>query len=182
MRPSTALSCHVPSSFFVITFGGMNRPLIQTRTGSPTGAVSIGLHSLIWCCSTGVLPDLTIDAWRSPAALWRMTHTAQRIWLAFSVSVMGLSVVALEPEHREHNWGLDVKDGDSKPQDGVEDAWKRLKGWPWIERPWHVLKNLAHEWAKSNVRRAVKVLGAVIVGQQFIIFAQAVAIILLVLF
>lgn len=58
------------------------------------------------------------------------------------------------------NFGLDVRDADGKPQDGIEDAFRRV-----AESPrFHTIKNVSHEWAKNRPKLAVKFLCFVIVA------------------
>jgi hypothetical protein len=90
----------------------------------------------------------------SPAYQWA-------IWAA-SVLVNGLSAPALllEPHIWKDNAGLAARDGDNRPQDGVEDAFKRIGDGQ--GRAWHDLKNVSREWTELDPRRAVKFLGLVI--------------------
>lgn len=53
------------------------------------------------------------------------------------------------------NFGLDIKDGDSDPSDGVEDAFNRI--WD-RHRIGHDIKNVVHEWAKARPKLAAKFL------------------------
>jgi len=55
---------------------------------------------------------------------------------------------------------LKIKDGDDNPSDGIEDAWERLAA---PGRFLHDLKNIGHEWVKSNPKVAFKGLSFVIV-------------------
>jgi hypothetical protein len=55
---------------------------------------------------------------------------------------------------------LKIKDGDDNPSDGIEDAWERLVA---PGRFLHDLKNIGHEWVRSNPKVAFKGLGFVIV-------------------
>jgi hypothetical protein len=77
------------------------------------------------------------------------------LWAASSL-VNGLSAPALllEPHIWRNNMGLATKDGDDRPQDGVEDALDRIGDGQ--GRGWHDLKNLSREWTELDPRRAVK--------------------------
>lgn len=92
-----------------------------------------------------------------------MTRARQILLLAASSLVNGLSAPALllEPHIWRDNMGLAVKDGDDRPQDGVEDALDRIGDGQ--GRMWHDLKNLSREWTELDPRRAVKFYNFVIV-------------------
>lgn len=88
------------------------------------------------------------------------------MWLAFIASfiVGGLSFPAMpfRKDERALFWkamNLRIKDGDDNPSDGIEDAWKRLAE---PGRFTHDLKNVGHEWVKSNPKVAYKGAGFVI--------------------
>ena len=89
------------------------------------------------------------------------------MWLAFILSFIlgGLSFPGMF--WRDDEWPLlvkaaklKIKDGDDNPSDGIEDAWKRLAE---PGRFLHDLKNVGHEWVKSNPKVAFKGLSFVIV-------------------
>jgi hypothetical protein len=88
------------------------------------------------------------------------------MWLAFIASfiVGGLSFPAMpiRKDERDLFWkamNLRIKDGDDNPSDGIEDAWERLVA---PGRFMHDLKNIGHEWVKSNPTVAFK-------GRSFVI-------------
>lgn len=59
-----------------------------------------------------------------------------------------------------NNLGLDTNDADGRPQDGVRESLLRIfkPGELLRKRFTHDVKNLAFEWAKADVKRAVRVL------------------------
>jgi hypothetical protein len=82
------------------------------------------------------------------------------VWLAFIASFIlgGLSFPGMF--WRDDEWpllkqamNLKIQDGDDNPADGIEDAWERLTE---PGRFLHDLKNIGHEWVKSNPKVAFK--------------------------
>lgn len=88
-----------------------------------------------------------------------MNRIAQ--WLVFIVSLVLMGIwypMMYFRDDEKHlltdNFGLDIKDSDDKPQDGIEDAFIRVLDSP----SFHTIKNVAHEWAKNRPKLAVKFL------------------------
>jgi hypothetical protein len=82
------------------------------------------------------------------------------MWLAFIASfiVGGLSFPGMF--WRDDEWpllkqaaNLRIKDADGDKSDGIEEAWDRLAA---PGRFLHDLKNIGHEWVKSNPKVAFK--------------------------
>jgi hypothetical protein len=82
------------------------------------------------------------------------------MWLAFIASFIlgGLSFPGMF--WRDDEWpllkqamNLKVKDADGDKSDGIEEAWDRLAA---PGRFLHDLKNIGHEWVKSNPKVAFK--------------------------
>lgn len=82
------------------------------------------------------------------------------MWLAFVASFIlgGLSFPGMF--WRDDEWtllkqaaNLKIKDADGDKSDGIEEAWERLTE---PGRFLHDLKNIGHEWVKSNPKVAFK--------------------------
>ena len=94
-----------------------------------------------------------------------MRHVMQ--WLVFLVSLvlLGLSFPGMffrkdERPLLARNFGLDARDADGRPHDGVEEAFVRV----WQPgRLLHDLKNVGREWVEANPKLAAKSLSFVIV-------------------
>jgi hypothetical protein len=88
-------------------------------------------------------------------------------WAIFAVSLvlLGLSFPGMfwradERPLLARNFGLDARDADGRPQDGVEEAFARV----WQPgRLLHDLKNVGREWVEANPKLAAKSLSFVIV-------------------
>ncbi len=104
-------------------------------------------------------------------APWPIRYTWQLVAALASIEISGLSFPAApfrgdEGPRTRDNLGLDKKDADGRLQDGVQEALRRI----WVGgRFWHDLKNLLHEWLKSNPKIVGKFLAFLIVLHQVVI-------------